>query len=67
MRLRMFVPHDHIEAVIDDENRHYSDPDATDDQANSTITYLSSNNKRRPAQRAKSTKKKLKQSTHSTE
>ena len=33
MRLRPFVPHDHIEDVIDDANRHYSDPDATDDQA----------------------------------
>ena len=33
MRLRPFVPHDHIEDVIDDANRHYSDPDASDDGA----------------------------------
>ena len=33
MRLRPFVPLDHIEDVIDDANRHYSDPDATDHQA----------------------------------
>ena len=32
MRLRPFVPHDHIEDVLDDANRHYTDPDATDDQ-----------------------------------
>ena len=31
--LRPFIPHDHIEDVIDDANRHYSDPDATDDQS----------------------------------
>ena len=33
LRLRPFVPHDHIEDVIDDANRHYRDPDATDDQS----------------------------------
>ena len=32
MRLRPFVPHDPIEDVRDDTNRHYSDPDAIDDQ-----------------------------------
>ena len=32
MRLRPFVPHDPIEDVEDDTNRHYSDPDAIDDQ-----------------------------------
>ena len=33
MRLRPFVPHDKIEDVTDDVNRHYSDPDAIDDQS----------------------------------
>ena len=33
MRLRPFVPHDTIEEVNDDVNRHYSDPDAIDDQS----------------------------------
>ena len=33
MRLRPFVPHDHIEDIIDDANGHYSNPYATDDQA----------------------------------
>ena len=32
MRLRPFVPHDTIEDVNDDANRHYSDPDGVDDQ-----------------------------------
>ena len=33
MRLHPFVPHDHFEDVIDDASRHYSDLDATEDQA----------------------------------
>ena len=32
MRLRPFVPHSPIEDMEDDTNRHYSDPDAIDDQ-----------------------------------
>ena len=42
MRLRPFVPHDHIEDVVDDANRHYSDSDATDDQSiiNDNLTEL---------------------------
>ena len=33
MRLRPFVPHDPIEDIHDDAARHYSDPDAIDDQS----------------------------------
>ena len=33
MRLRPFVPHDKIEDVTDDVNRHDSDPEAIDDQS----------------------------------
>ena len=33
MRLRPFVPHDPIEDLHDDASRHYSDPDAIDDQS----------------------------------
>ena len=33
MRLRPFVPHDPIEDIHDDASRHYSDPDAIDDQS----------------------------------
>ena len=33
MRLRSFVPYDTSEDVNDDLNRHYSDPDAIDDQS----------------------------------
>ena len=33
MRLRPFVPYDHFEDVVDDANRHYSDPDAINDQS----------------------------------
>ena len=32
MRLHPFVPHDPIEDVEHDANRHYSNPDAVDDQ-----------------------------------
>ena len=32
MRLRPFVPHDPIDDIDDDAKKHYSDPDATDDQ-----------------------------------
>ena len=32
MRLRPFVPHDPIVDVEDNANRHYSDPDAVEDQ-----------------------------------
>ena len=32
MRLRPIVPYDPIEDLTDDANRHYSDPDAIDDQ-----------------------------------
>ena len=33
MRLRPFVPHEPIEDIHDDTDRHYSDPDAIDDQS----------------------------------
>ena len=33
MRLRPFVPHEPIEVIHDDAARHYSDPDAIDDQS----------------------------------
>ena len=33
MRLHPFVPHDPIEDLHDDASRHYSDPDAIDDQS----------------------------------
>ena len=33
MRLRPFVPHEPIEDIHDDAARHYSDPDAIDDQS----------------------------------
>ena len=33
MRLRPFVPHDPIEDIHNDASRHYSDPDAIDDQS----------------------------------
>ena len=40
-RLRPFVPHDPIEDVINDTNRHYSDPKAMEDQtvSNGNLPY----------------------------